>query len=88
MTLIQRHTDEGQRESPRRPVPAGAKLAAEQYRAHVHDLCLEAQEVTGVNIEVLFDAQEYTGKTAASDATEMRGESVVVKRPESIKGLI
>ncbi len=65
-----------------------ASPANEQDRAHIHDACLEAQQVTGANIEVVFADQGYTGKTAASDAAEMGVELVVVKRPEGEKGFV
>jgi len=39
--------------------------ANKQDRARVFDLCLEVQEATGMNVEVAFTDQSYTGAQAA-----------------------
>lgn len=62
--------------------------ANEQDRAQVHDLCLEVQEATGVNVEVAYADQGYTGKETALQAATAGVELVVVKRPEATKGFI
>ena len=62
--------------------------ANEQDRAKVKDLCLEVQEATGVNVELAFADQGYTGAQTALDATEAGVALVVVKRPEATKGFI
>ena len=62
--------------------------ANEQDRAQVKDLCLDVQEVTGVNVKVAFADQGYTGEQTATDAKEAGVELVVVKRPEATKGFI
>ncbi|WP_309573451.1 IS5 family transposase [Deinococcus sp.] len=62
--------------------------ANEQDRAQVKDLCLEVQEATGVNVEVAFADQGYTGEKTALDATDAGVELIVVKRPEASKGFI
>lgn len=62
--------------------------ANEQDRAQVFDLCLEVQEATGVNVEVAFADQGYTGQRTALEATEAGVELVVIKRSEAVKGFI
>ncbi|GBF05500.1 transposase, IS4 [Deinococcus aerius] len=62
--------------------------AHEQDRAQVKDLCLEVQEATGVNVEVAFVDQGYTGERTALEATEAGVDLVVVKRPGATKGFI
>ena len=62
--------------------------ANEQDRAQVKDLCQEVQEATGVNIEVAYADQGYTGAQTALDASEAGVELVVIKRPEATKGFI
>lgn len=62
--------------------------ANEQDRAQVFDLCLEVQGATGVNVEVAFADQGYTGERTVLDATDTGVELIVVKRPEASKGFI
>jgi transposase len=62
--------------------------ANEQDRQQVHDLCLEVQEATGVNVEVAFVDQGYTGEQARKDAADAGIELMVVKRPDASKGFI
>lgn len=46
------------------------------------------QEVTGVNVQVAFADQGYTGEQTAVQATEAGVELVVIKRSEAAKGFI
>ncbi|MFC4637839.1 IS5 family transposase [Deinococcus hohokamensis] len=62
--------------------------ANEQDRAQVYDLCLEVQEASGVNVQLAFADQGYTGKDTAIQAAAAGVELVVVKRPETTKGFI
>ena len=62
--------------------------ANEQDRAQVKDLCLEVQEATGVNVEVAFADQGYTGDQTRMEAAEGGVELIVVKRPEAARGFI
>lgn len=59
-----------------------------QDRAQVHDLCLQVQEATGVQVEVAFADQGYTGAQTAQQAAEAGIELIVVKRPEAAKGFV
>ncbi len=65
-----------------------ATPANEQDRAQVHELCLQVQEVTGVNVEVAFVDQGYTGEKTALEAVKAGVELKVVKRPQGTKGFI
>ena len=58
-----------------------ATPANEQDCRQVHDLCLEVQEATGVNVEVAFVDQVYTGDQARTDAANAGIELMIVKRP-------
>lgn len=65
-----------------------ATPADEQDRAQVADLCLQVQEVTGANVELVFADQGYTGEATALQAAQQGVELQVVKRPEGEKGFV
>lgn len=65
-----------------------ATPANEQDRAQVGQLCKEVQHLTGVNVEVAFVDQGYTGKKPAQQAAEQGVELIVVKHHEAKKGFI
>ncbi len=65
-----------------------ATPANEQDRAQVSDLCLQVQEVTGANVEVVYADQGYTGDQTALDAAERGVELQVIKRPSGKTGFI
>lgn len=55
---------------------------------HFPDRLLEVQEATGVNVEVAFADQGYTGQRTALEATQAGVQLVVIKRSEAAKGFI
>jgi len=66
-----------------------ATPANEGDRASVVDLCVQAQDINGVSVEVAYVDTGYTGlETAVKAAEEGYVELVVVKRPEATQGFI
>ena len=62
--------------------------ANEQERQQVDELANQVQEATGDTVEVAFVDQGYTGDQAAEDAAAHSIDLIVVKLPETKKGIV